>query len=165
MGKKQKNRKESVNVQLNAIFLKAMMRLGLIVLVLVALIVIITISNRRIFEKYGAGQGKAGSVEIQFSTLHEEIRYLVFETRGEEQQTYIAEIETQAAQLQEEMKGLKEVIQGKENQDLYAQALQLSEEYKAAMDEIIEYENQSGKYNSEKIYNTEATEIARQMKE
>lgn len=165
MGKKQKNRKESVNAQLNTIFLKAMMRLGLIVLVLVALIVIITISNRRIFEKYGAGQGKAGSVEIQFSTLHEEIRYLVFETRGEEQQTYIAEIETQAAQLQEEMKGLKEVIQGKENQDLYAQALQLSEEYKAAMDEIIEYENQSGKYNSEKIYNNEATEIARQMKE
>lgn len=165
MKQKKQAGQQTVNAQLNSIFLQAMICLSSIALVLVLLIVILTISNREIFERYGAGQGKAGSIEIQFSSFHEELRYLVFETRGEGREEYIADIEAQAIQLQEAMQGLKMVMHGKENLALYSEVLRLSEEYQTTVGEILAYEKESGKYNAEKIYNKEATEIAREMKE
>ncbi len=164
MRKKEKQDKKSVSRSLHTIFLSSMGQLAAICFVLVCFIIIITALNRQVFNRYGTGQGKAGTVELKFSALHEDVRYLVFETRKGEQEEDMAEIEGTYEELVGSVHALHDILQGKENEELYVSVAALIEDYSDIMGQIIEYEKQGGKYNSEKLYNNEASALAREMK-
>lgn len=164
MGKMKKENTSTVSGQLHTIFMSTVCKLAAISLVLVCLIIGLTFLSRSVFIRYGAGQGTVGSVELNFSALHEKIKYLVFESRGEGIEEAIIEVEALGTEFEEKISGLDRILTGNENAKLYREALDLSAEYRGVMKQIIEYERNSGRYNSEKLYNNEASQIATQMK-
>lgn len=165
MGKIKPKKNGSVSRQLIHIFTSSMYQLVFISAVLVCMIIVLTFLSRAVFVRYGAGQGMVGNTELKFSAYHEELRYLIFESKKEELEEEIKSVEAMAGEYAAAVEELGTVLHGDENLELYREVSRLSAEYEEIAAQIEAYEKQSGKYNSEKLYNNESSRIAREMKE
>jgi methyl-accepting chemotaxis protein len=150
----------SVSKQLKSTFNKTISILAIMLLFMMVFMLTITFVNKSVFETYGSGQGKVGSMELKFYSLHSELRYLVYDSPAEEQEACISHIEEISSALLQEAEALKPIMTNRESQASYDAAMSLLSEYMPIKDKIIQYEKSQGKYNSMKLYSEDASDIA-----
>lgn len=151
---------DSVSKQLKSTFNKTISILAMMLLIIMVFTLTITIVNKSVFETYGSGQGKVGSMELKFYSLHSELRYLVYDSSAEEMEARIGRIEEISSALLQEAEALKPIMTSGESQASYDEAMSLLSEYIPVMEKIIQYEKSQGKYNSMKLYSEDASDIA-----
>lgn len=157
------NNQNSVSGQLKSSFNKAIRILSVMILMLMALCITTTLVNKSVFEAYGSGQGKVGSLELKFNALHAELRYLVYDSSSNTQEDSIGRIEVLSDELVINANELAVLMKKKESKEAYDAMMVLLEEYIPIKDRIIKYEKDQGKYNSTKLYSGEATELAEDL--
>lgn len=150
----------SVSKQLKSTFYRAISILSMMLLFIMAFTVTITIVNKSVFETYGSGQGKVGSMELKFYSLHSELRYLVYDSSDKEKEECINRIEELSMEVLAEAEALKPIMTKRESKASYDTAMSLLLEYIPVKDRIIQYEKTQGKYNSMKLYSEDASDIA-----
>ncbi|MFT4143470.1 MAG: methyl-accepting chemotaxis protein [Mobilitalea sp.] len=150
----------SVNGQLKETFYGSIGMLMIMLVILLAFAVTSTMVNRHVFKVYGSGQGKAGNLELEFYSLHSELRYLVYDTESEEVTVVIKDIEEMSQSLLTDAKALAEVLSEKQSEEIYYRVLGLLDQYNEVKEKIFSYEKEQGKYNSKKLYSKEASELA-----
>lgn len=153
----------SVSGQLKSSFYKAIGVFLLIIMMLMALTVTITFVNKSVFEIYGSGQGKVGSLELKFNSLHSQLRYLVYDSSINTQEDSIGRIEELSEELVENANNLAVLMKQAESKEAYHHMMSLLKEYIPMKDQIIQYERDQGKYNSTKLYSGEASSLANDL--
>ncbi len=154
------NDQNSVSGQLKNSFNNAIRLLSVMILLLMALCITMTLVNKSVFEIYGSGQGKVGSLELKFNSLHAELRYLVYDSSSNTQKDSIGRIEALSDELEKAANALAVLMKKKESKEAYDAMMALLKEYIPVKDRIIKYEEDQGKYNSTKLYSSEATGLA-----
>jgi methyl-accepting chemotaxis protein len=155
--------RNSVSGQLKHSFFKAIGMLSLIIILLIALTMTITLVNTSVFEIYGSGQGKVGSLQLKFNSLHEELRYLVYDSTTKTQADSISRTKELSKELFQDAKNLSSFMEKPESREDYNKIRLLLKEYLSMKDRILEYEIEQGKYNSTKLYSGEATGLAKEL--
>ncbi len=161
--RQEKIMKSSVSGQLTYSFYKAILSLSALIVLLFALTMTITLVNKSVFEVYGSGQGKVGSLELKFNSLHAELRYLLYDSTAATQADSFNRIDTISEELSKEMKNLSKIMKKAESRKDYNKIVLLLDNYLQIKDSIVEYEKASGKYNSRKLYSDEATGLAKEV--
>jgi methyl-accepting chemotaxis protein len=155
--------KDSVSKQLTDTFYKSFGILAGMFFILMIFTLIITFVNKSVFEVYGSGQGKVGSFQLEFNSLHSELRYLVYDSTDKDLADCINRIKEISEKLQKDEVDLKPLMKEKESKEAYTSVISLLNEYMPLKDDIIQYETNSGKYNSRKLYSEDATKIAKDL--
>ncbi len=153
----------SVSVQLKRSFYNAIGTLSVMIFLLIGLTLTITLVNKSVFETYGAGQGKVGSLELKFNSLHAELRYLVYDSPATAQADSIGRIEALSEVLLQDAKGLSALMKKRDSREAYNSIISLLNEYLPIKDRIVKYEKNQGKYNSMKLYSDEASGLAKEL--
>ncbi len=153
----------SVSGQLKHSFFKAIGMFSLMIILLIALMMTITLVNKSVFEIYGSGQGKVGSLQLKFNSLHEELRYLVYDSATKTQTDSISRIEGLSEELLYDAEGLSSFMKKPESREDYNKIMLLVKEYLSIKDDILQYEKEQGKYNATKLYSGEATGLAKEL--
>lgn len=153
----------NVSKVLKDTFQKSLGSLIIMLSLLLILTLVITFINKSVFKVYGSGQGAVGSLELQFNALHSQLRYLVYESTSSNQSDVMVEVENMATDLIEDSNALEIIMINPESKERYGKIIKLLEEYINIKDNILEYEKNQGKYNSKKLYNNEASQIAENM--
>ena len=153
----------SVSAQLKQSFYRVIGTLSVMIILLMVLMITITFVNQSVFEIYGSGQGEVGSFELKFNSLHAEVRYLVYDSKADDQEESIHRIETLSEELMSNAKHLSSLMKNQESKEAYSQIMQLLEEYLPIKDRIVQYERDQGKYNSIKLYSGDATNLAKDL--
>jgi methyl-accepting chemotaxis protein len=153
----------NVSEQLKDTFYKSIGVLAIMFFIFMAFTLTITIVNKSVFEVYGSGQGEVGSLELKFYSLHSELRYLVYNSTAKEQAESIDRINKLSEILLQDAKKLNVILTEKESKEVYESVIKLLDEYIPIKDEIIQYEKEQGKYNSMKLYSSDASKIAEDL--
>lgn len=153
----------SVSDQLKYSFFKAISILSVMIILLMALIMTFTMVSKSVFEIYGSGQGRVGSLELKFNSLHAELRYLVYDSNNESQADSISRIAALSEELLRDAKSLSPLMKQPESKEDYNKIMQLLRDYLPMKDRIVQYEKDQGKYNSTKLYSGEATSLAKEL--
>jgi methyl-accepting chemotaxis protein len=153
----------SVSGKLKHSFYRAIGALSVMIILLMVLTITITLVNQSVFEIYGSGQGKVGSLELRFNSLHAELRYLVYDSKTENQEESIDRIEALSEELISNAESLSSIMKKQESKEAYNTIMQLLEEYLPIKDRIVQYEKDQGKYNSIKLYSGDATSLAKEL--
>ena len=157
------NHQNSISKQLKDSYIKSISGLAVMFLILIALTLVITCVNRYIFEIYGSGQGKVGSLDLRFNAMHEELRYLVYDSETKEQEECIENIELVSMELLEGAKELDKIMVDEVSKATYTTVMELLDEYITIKDQIIQYEKEQGRYNSRKLYGSDGIKIADEL--
>jgi methyl-accepting chemotaxis protein len=152
-----------VSGQLKSSFYKAIGVLSIMIILLMTLIITITFVNKSVFETYGSGQGKVGSLQLKFNSLQDQLRYLVYDANLEAQEDCINRIEALSEELVKDASSLADLMKKEESKEAYKNINTLLQEYMTVKAQIIQYERTQGKYNSTKIYSSEATSLAKEL--
>lgn len=155
----------SVSKQLRNTFFKSLFQFIIMFFLLLVFTLALTVVNKSVFEVYGSGQGKVGSLALKFNSVHAELRYLVYESTATNQRASIERVEKMSGELMETAKDLEPVMVKNESKKIYNTVITLLGEYIPIEEEIIQYEKEKGKYNSQKLYNTDLSNIASQLDE
>jgi methyl-accepting chemotaxis protein len=156
-------KKNSVSGQLKHSFYRAIGTLSIMLILLMGLIMTVTLVNQSVFEVYGSGQGKVGSLEIQFNSLHAELRYLVYDSTAANQEESISRIETLSEELLQDANKLSVIMKNPESREAYDNIMLLLKEYLPMKDRIVQYEREQGRYNSTKLYSGDASGLAKEL--
>ncbi len=156
-------RNNSVKKQLKNTFYGAIITLSTMIILLIILLITITFVNQSVFENYGSGQGKVGSLELKFNALHAELRYLIYDSTASTKDESIKRIETLSDELIRDAEDLSSIIKKSESKEAYNNIMLMLEKYLPMKDNILKYETESGKYNSTKLYSGEATRLATEL--
>ncbi|ROR30529.1 methyl-accepting chemotaxis protein [Mobilisporobacter senegalensis] len=160
---KKRLKSRSVSIELKDTFQKSLGSFIILLCLLLILILTITFINKSVFKVYGSGQGAVGSLELEFNALHSQLRFLVYESGSDNQSDVIYEIENMSTDLIEDSNALETIMINRESKESYGQITKLLEEYMSIKDNILQYEKNQSKYNSKKLYNDEAVQIAENM--
>ena len=160
---KSKFQKLSVRKQLKNSFYSSISVLSGMIVLLMAIILIVAFFSKSVFEIYGSGQGKAGSLALDFNSLHGELRYLVYDAKDETQLESIDKIESLSAELMRNAEELLPLMKKPEGLEKYRQIMDLLNKYLPMKDDIVRYEQEQGKYNSMKLYSSDATALAKEL--
>lgn len=153
----------SVSKELKETFQKS---LGSFIIMLSLLLIFtlgITFINKTVFKVYGSGQGEVGSLQLQFNTLHSQLRYLVYESTLSDQSDVLIEVENISTKIMKDSKSLESLMINPESKGIYGKVIKLLDEYMNVKEGILQYEKDQARYNSKKLYNNEATQIAENM--
>lgn len=153
----------SVSKELKETFQKS---LGSFIIMLTLLLIFtlgITFINKTVFKVYGSGQGEVGSLQLQFNTLHSQLRYLVYESISNNQADVISEVENISTKIMNDSKSLESIMINPESKVIYGEVIKSLDEYMNIKEGILQYEKDQGRYNSKKLYNNEAGKIAENM--
>ncbi len=153
----------SVSGQLKHSFYRAISTLCIMLILLMGLIMTVTLVNQSVFEVYGSGQGKVGSLEIKFNSLHAELRYLVYDSTTANQEESISRIETLSEELLQDANRLSAIMKNPESREAYDNIMLLLKEYLPMKDRIVQYEREQGRYNSTKLYSGDAAGLAKEL--
>ncbi|MGB4658098.1 MAG: HAMP domain-containing methyl-accepting chemotaxis protein [Mobilitalea sp.] len=153
----------SVSKQLKDSFFKALNVLTVMLVLLITFTLTITFVNKSVFETYGSGQGKVGSLELKFNSLHAQLRYLVYDATAEDQQDSMDRISVMWEEILQDAKALDTIMTQKDSKNIYENAITLLDQYGPIKDKILQYEIDQGKYNSKKLYSNEASQIAEDL--
>jgi methyl-accepting chemotaxis protein len=153
----------SVSEQLKHSFYRAIGTLSVMIIFLMVLTMSITLVNQSVFEIYGSGQGKVGSLELKFNSLHAELRYLVYDSKTDTQEESIHRIEALSEELARDAEGLSTLMKKPESREDYNNVMLLLSEYLPVKDRIVQYEKDQGKYNSMKLYSEDASNLAKEL--
>jgi methyl-accepting chemotaxis protein len=153
----------SVSRQLKDTFYKSIGVLAIMFLLLLVFTLTIIFVNKSVFEVYGSGQGKVGSLELKFYALHSELRYLVYDASAKDQLESMNRISELSEELLQDSKELDSIMTEKESKEAYESVIKLLNEYIPLKDKIVQYEKDQGKYNSMKLYSTDASKIAEDL--
>jgi methyl-accepting chemotaxis protein len=153
----------SVSRQLKDTFYKSIGVLAIMFLLLLVFTLTIIFVNKSVFEVYGSGQGKVGSLELKFYALHSELRYLVYDASAKDQLESMNRISELSEELLQDSKELDSIMMEKESKEAYESVIKLLNEYIPLKDKIVQYEKDQGKYNSMKLYSTDASKIAEDL--
>lgn len=160
---KQQRLDQSVRGQLKRSFQKVIGILSIVIMLLIILTLTITLVNKAVFEVYGSGQGKVGSLELKINSLQAQLRYLIYDSTIETQTDSLTRIEELSAELIEDAGGLATFMKKDESKEAYSNIMNLLKKYIVVKDEIIQYEINQGKYNSIKLYSGEATNLSKEL--
>ncbi len=155
--------KDSVSGQLTYSFYKAILSLSALIILLISLTLTIALVNKSVFEVYGSGQGRVGSLELKFNSLHAELRYLVYDSTAATQADSFSRIDDLSEELTKNVKDLSEIMKKPESRESYHNIMLLLDDYLQKKDRIVQYEKASSKYNSIKIYSGEASGLAKEL--
>lgn len=144
-------------------FYGAIITLTVMIILLMVLLITITFVNQSVFENYGAGQGRVGSLELKFNSLHAELRYLVYDSTDDTRDDSISRVELLSEELIQDANSLSAIMKKPESKAAYKNIMLLLGKYLPIKDEIITYEKESGKFNSTKLYSGEATGLAKDL--
>lgn len=161
--KRPKSNGTSVRDQLNKTFHQSILVFFSIIVVLMILTISLTLINKSIFKTYGSGQGKVGSLELKFNSLHAKLRYLVYDSSTDQQTDTITTIEKLSEELLKGANDLEAYMTNDESKEAYDKIMTLLAEYIPTKDEIVQYERDQGKYNSTKLYADVATGLANDL--
>ena len=155
----------SVSGKLNASFYSAISTLSVMIILLITLTMTITLVNKSVFEIYGSGQGKVGSLQLKFNSLHAEIRYLIYDSKTATQADSLRRIEVISEELLQDANALSTLMKKPDSREAYNNIMSLLNEYLPMKDRIVQYEKDQGKYNSTKIYSDDATVLAKELED
>jgi methyl-accepting chemotaxis protein len=124
------------------------------------LTITITFVNKSVFEIYGSGQGRVGSLELKFNSLHAQLRYLVYDSTFDTQEDSISRIDELSEELVKDASSLAILMKQEESKEAYDRISALLKEYIPIKDQIIQYEKDQGRYNSTKLYSGAASSLA-----
>lgn len=153
----------SVRTQLQDSFYSSIGVLAGIIALLLIVILTISFVSKSVFEVYGSGQGKAGSLALDFNSLHGELRYLVYDAKQEAMQESLDKIETLSKELMTNADALLPLMKKPEGLSKYQRIMDLLNQYLPLKDQIVAYELEQGKYNSMKLYSSDATAMAKEL--
>ena len=156
-------KQNSVSSQLKDSFYRVISSLSIMIILLIVLTISITLVNKSVFETYGSGQGKVGSLQLKFNSLHAELRYLAYDSKADTQAESISRIETLSEALEQDAEGLSKIMKKQESKEAYNNIVLLLEEYLLMKDSIVQFETNSGRYNSNKLYSGDATSLAKEL--
>lgn len=160
---KEQRNKNSVGRQLKNTFYGSVGVLSAMFVLLLVFTVTITLVNKSVFETYGSGQGKIGSLELEFYSLHSGLRYLVYDAKSDTLTENISDIEAMSQKLLKNAGDLADIMAEKQSEEIYNRMIGLLEQYISVKEDILRYEKEQGKYNSMKLYSNDASRIAEEL--
>lgn len=157
------NNHNSVSKQLKDTFVKSLSGLSFMCFIIIALTLTVTFVSRYNFNIYGSGQGDVGSLQLKFNAIHTELRYLVYDSKAEEQSGCIEKIDVMSKELLTDADELEKIMVNKESKTTYDTVMELLDTYIPIKDKIVQYEKDNSKYNSKKLYSEDGTKIAEEL--
>ena len=153
----------SVSRKLKETFYGSMVTLIAMIILLLVLLMTITFVSKTVFEEYGSGQGRVGSLELKFNSLHAELRYLVYDSTAATMDESIKCIHRISGELIRDAESLSAIMKKPEGKEAYDNIMLLIGEYLPMKDNIVQYEKDFSKYNSTKLYSGAATSLAKKL--
>lgn len=165
MGRARLGEYSSVSIQLKDTYIKSTGTIAVMFFLTLLFTVMLTFINKSVFEVYGSGQGEVGSLALKFNALQSEVRYLVYEATAGNRLEHIESIELMCSELINDAKLLRSSMVEQESLELYNKIMMLLGEYEDVKEDILKYEKEEGKYNSQKLYNNEGINIASELED
>lgn len=148
---------DNVKQQLRITFNKTLLTFIAMCIVLIFFSIAIAFINKYVFKVYGYGQGMVGNLELKINKLNSETRFLVYESNDKDHMASLDIIEELSLDIEKNGKEIESVMIGQENKRIYQEIVVKLSEYTMIIEDIITYEKNQGKYNSQKLFNNELT--------
>lgn len=132
-----------------------------VVIVILAMLIFVTVHARYFYQVYGTSQGKIGLLKIDIASYQNDIALLV--NGVEDKDAMYEKIEQNAKDIIDSTYELRNVIKEEETYKAYEKFCYALRDYIVFQKKIVEYEKVEKKYNSNKLYNEQHTELNEQL--